>query len=67
MAICKQCQKEYSIKETKRVFGDTWWKSSFCSAQCYTVYYLQDDDLYLQADQEMIGNDSFFIDNIGNK
>ena len=36
MRICEQCQKVYDPKETKRVFGDVWWASIYCSAQCYT-------------------------------
>ena len=37
MQICKQCQKVYNPKETKRVFGDVWWASIYCTAQCYTT------------------------------
>ena len=36
MQKCKQCQKTYDIKETKRIFGDVWWANIYCCAQCYT-------------------------------
>ena len=37
MTTCQQCGKQYDPKETKRVYGDTWWKNTVCSAQCYTA------------------------------
>lgn len=36
MQVCKFCQKHYDVKETKRIFGDTWWAGIYCTAQCYT-------------------------------
>jgi len=36
MQKCKFCQKDYDVKETKRIFGDVWWVGVYCTAQCYT-------------------------------
>ena len=36
MQVCKFCQRHYDVKETKRIFGDTWWAPIYCTAQCYT-------------------------------
>ena len=36
MQKCKFCQRDYDIKETKRIFGDVWWAGIYCTAQCYT-------------------------------
>ena len=36
MQVCKFCQKHYEVKETKRIFGDTWWAPIYCTAQCFT-------------------------------
>jgi len=35
--ICKICEKEYDLKETKRVYGDASWTNGICSAGCYTI------------------------------
>lgn len=37
---CKYCDKEYSRSETIRVYGDMWWTSLYCCAQCYTKAYV---------------------------
>jgi len=36
MQVCKFCQRHYDVKETKRIYGDTWWAPIYCTAQCYT-------------------------------
>ena len=36
MQKCEFCKKEYDIKETIRIYGDTWWVGICCSARCYT-------------------------------
>ena len=37
---CKQCGKEYDVKETQRVNGDADWTNSLCCAACYTQWML---------------------------
>jgi len=33
---CALCGKKYDVDQTKRIFGDAFWISRYCSAQCYT-------------------------------
>ncbi len=37
---CKQCGKEYDVKETQRVYGDADWTNTLCSAVCHTEFVL---------------------------
>jgi hypothetical protein len=43
-STCNECQKEYDVKEVVRVYGDTLWKYTYCSAQCYTKAEMADKD-----------------------
>ena len=43
-SICNQCHKTYEVKEVERVYGDTLWKYTYCSAQCYTKAEMGDKD-----------------------
>jgi hypothetical protein len=43
-SICSQCHKTFNVKEVERVYGDTFWKYTYCSAQCYTKAEVGDKD-----------------------
>lgn len=37
MPTCKHCEKEFDFNEVKRIHGEVWWETTYCSAHCMTA------------------------------
>ncbi len=37
MPTCKNCKKEFDFNEIKRIYGEVWWETIYCSAYCKTA------------------------------
>ena len=44
MPTCKVCTEDYDFNEVKRQYGEVWWETTYCSAQCYTADMVKKND-----------------------